>query len=652
MIIAVKPALSNIPFRNQLRTRLALAFVALVVVSIVVVTAFTLYQVREQTAQQTFRQLESVAQLKQNQISRWLQNANEQLSVIFTNLNSDGAIARLLTAPQSADQNAVAISAALQNTFQTLGQNSGDQKTTTTEVFIYDDQGRVIASSDPNSVSKIVTLQPYFQPSLTVEYTQSPYYAVGSDQLDMVITHPIKNSLDQIVGVIAAHLNLGVLGDVLGERAGLGSTGETYLVSIENNYLLTPSRLSGYSLTRAYHSQGIDNALNKQDGSGIYTNYEDTATTVLGVYRWIPELNSALLAEISQNEAQSLFTQTAALIVALVIVLALIAGVIGSFAATTISRPVTELTQIATQIANGNFSMRTTVRNHTEIGALAIAFNQMTDQLTDSIVVLDKRNEELQIATSRAKEAARVKGEFLANVSHELRTPLNAIIGFSDMLLMGMSGELNPKQRHKLERLKENGVRLLTLINDILDITRIEARRVEIVNKPFSAQSLVERLSAQMAVLAEKSGLDFQTAADGNLPILIMGDEQRIEQVVINLLSNAFKFTQKGSVSLKVQADMNKETWSIAVTDTGAGIPPHALNVIFEEFRQIDGGFARAYKGSGLGLAITRNLVRLMDGQIQVDSELGNGSTFTVTLPLVPIPEKAMSVPIPVHVGV
>src|SRR5262249_33183721 len=120
----------------------------------------------------------------------------------------------------------------------------------------------------------------------------SPYYAVGSNQLDMVIAHPITGEGSQVVGVIAAHLNLAVLGDVLDERAGLGSTGETYLVSIENNYLLTPSRLPGYLLTRAYHSQGIDNALNKVDGSGTYPNYEDTPTRVLGVYRWIPDLNS------------------------------------------------------------------------------------------------------------------------------------------------------------------------------------------------------------------------------------------------------------------------------------------------------------------------------------------------------------------------
>jgi signal transduction histidine kinase len=625
----------TIPFRNQLRTQLVFSSVALVVVSIAIVTGFTLYQVHQQSAQQTFNQLESVAQIKENQIELWLESTDEQLSVIFSELSVDGGVAAYLKTDEPTAPQAASLSNQLQHTFQALTQETDIGNQTLTEAFIYDLHGLIIASSDPTSISKVVTLQPYFQPSLSAEYTQTPYYAVGSDKLNMVTTHPITDDSGTIVGVIAGRLNLELLSSIMEERAGLGETGETYLVSVENNYLLTSSRLPGYSLTRAYHSEGIDNALNKQNGSGTYANYEDSPAAVLGVYHWIPQLNTALLAEISDAEAQTLFTQTATLIVGLVLVLVLAAAVIGSLVATSISRPITRLTHLAAQIAAGDRSQRASIRSRNEIGALALTFNQMTDQLTNNIAELDVRNEELQIATARAKEAARVKGEFLANVSHELRTPLNAIIGFSDMLLMGMSGDLNSKQRHKMERLKENGVRLLNLINDILDITRIEARRVEIVNKPFSPHVLTDRLSAQMAVLAERNGLEFTTSIDPDLPNSLTGDEQRIEQVVVNLLSNAFKFTEQGSVALEVWQNEQKGCWGITVGDTGRGIPPHALNFIFEEFRQVDGGFARAYKGSGLGLAITRNLVRLMDGQIAVESELGKGSTFTITLPVV-----------------
>ncbi|MCK6578774.1 MAG: ATP-binding protein [Anaerolineae bacterium] len=246
--------------------------------------------------------------------------------------------------------------------------------------------------------------------------------------------------------------------------------------------------------------------------------------------------------------------------------------------------------------------------------------------------------EELQIANRIARESSRAKSEFLATMSHELRTPLNAIIGFSDMLLLGMSGPLNEKQVHKMERLKENSRRLLALINDLLDLTRIEAGRVEIVQKAFSPKTLVERLAAQIESLAHESKLEFTTQVSPDMPPLLIGDEKRIEQVLLNLLSNAFKFTEKGSVSLTL--DANETHWALVVSDTGIGIPPHAQNLIFEAFRQVDGSFSRAYQGSGLGLSIARDLVRMMDGKITLKSAVGVGSTFTVTLPItVPVAE-------------
>lgn len=242
---------------------------------------------------------------------------------------------------------------------------------------------------------------------------------------------------------------------------------------------------------------------------------------------------------------------------------------------------------------------------------------------------------ELTIAKRMADEGSRIKSEFLATISHELRTPLNAIIGFSDMLLMGMNGDLNAKQTHKLERLRDNGMRLLTLINNVLDLTRLEARRVEIMNRPFSPHQLVKRMVAQMEVLAQQKLLLFNADIDAHLPVSILGDEQRIEQIIVNLLANAFKFTEKGAVTLSIDMSPSTEAWIIRVRDTGIGIPAHALNIIFEEFRQVDGSFSRNYKGSGLGLTITHNLIHLMHGYIAVESELGKGSTFTVTLPLI-----------------
>lgn len=317
------------------------------------------------------------------------------------------------------------------------------------------------------------------------------------------------------------------------------------------------------------------------------------------------------------------------------------------FVVSRVVRPIISLSRAAQAIQAGDFSRRVQVRGSDEVGQLEVAFNEMSAAVQKREADLIEQADALRVATARAKEAARVKGEFLANVSHELRTPLNAIIGFSDMLLAGMSGELNEKQQHKMGRLKENGMRLLALINDLLDLTRIESGRLEMVEKEFSPRALAERISAQMESIAVESSLKFETVIEPDVPETLSGDEKRVEQVMTNLLSNAFKFTKEGSVVLNISANQEDHTWTLAVTDTGIGIPPHAINVIFEEFRQLDGSYTRAYKGSGLGLAITRNLVRMMGGKISVKSTLDVGSTFTVVLPMsIPV-EAAKPVLVP-----
>jgi signal transduction histidine kinase len=253
-------------------------------------------------------------------------------------------------------------------------------------------------------------------------------------------------------------------------------------------------------------------------------------------------------------------------------------------------------------------------------------------ELTTSLHRSEEANKALVKANAVAKEATRLKSEFIATMSHELRTPLNAMLGFSGLLLEGMAGEFDHDTRHMIERIEANSKRLLGLINDILDIAKIEAGRFELVTQPISPRALADSWRSQMGILAQQKRLGFEIVIDPILPEQIYGDPERISQVTANLLSNAFKFTESGGVKLSLKkAD---ETWQIEVSDTGIGIPPHALNYIFDEFRQLDGSSRRSFGGTGLGLAIVRNLCLMMGGSIRVSSELDQGSTFTVTLPL------------------
>ncbi len=264
----------------------------------------------------------------------------------------------------------------------------------------------------------------------------------------------------------------------------------------------------------------------------------------------------------------------------------------------------------------------------TALGQTRIA----NDALANANINLEKVNTDLVRANALAKENARLKGEFMSTMSHELRTPLNAIIGFTGIMLEGMGGEVDNEARHMIQRIDANSQRLLTLINDVLDLAKIEAGRLEVVTEAMSPRELVSQWQAQMSVLADNKGLTFDVSVAPDLPEMINGDSQRLTQVVVNLLSNAFKFTDRGGVRLDVERE--GDNWTIRVTDSGVGIPPHAINYIFDEFRQLDGSTKRMYGGTGLGLAIVRNLCRMMSGSVRVTSELGKGSVFTVTLPL------------------
>lgn len=319
-----------------------------------------------------------------------------------------------------------------------------------------------------------------------------------------------------------------------------------------------------------------------------------------------------------------------------------------------ITNPINQLTTATEKLAGGDFSQQIELHTGDELTVLAHAFNSMATRIQKQVADLEQRskeigsqneelkrvNRELDVARAKAEDASRIKSEFLAVMSHELRTPLNAINGFAQIILAGMSGELTPKQRENVERILANGEHLLSLINDILDISKIEAGTITLIPKPFLLREWFDQISTQTSSLAEKKKLKTETSLDSKLPDQIVGDQARLRQIAINLISNAVKFTETGEI--KVEARQTDDSrWQLIVSDTGPGIPPHAQEYIFEAFRQVDSSTQRTHEGSGLGLAIARNLVRMMQGTINVKSKVGEGSTFTVELPLlVPEPEK------------
>ncbi|MCW5592701.1 MAG: HAMP domain-containing histidine kinase, partial [Burkholderiales bacterium] len=233
--------------------------------------------------------------------------------------------------------------------------------------------------------------------------------------------------------------------------------------------------------------------------------------------------------------------------------------------------------------------------------------------------------------TAQLAEANRHKSEFLANMSHELRTPLNAIIGFSEALDARMFGELNDKQAEYIRDIHSSGRHLLSLINDILDLSKVEAGRMELQLSEFDATQALEAAMALVRERAARQGIRLALEPAPDLGA-IRADERRLKQILLNLLSNAVKFTPPGGC-VTIRARRASGALEVSVSDTGVGIAPEDHQAIFEEFRQVGGDATRKAEGTGLGLALTRRLVALHGGTIRVESEPGRGSTFTFTIP-------------------
>ena len=241
---------------------------------------------------------------------------------------------------------------------------------------------------------------------------------------------------------------------------------------------------------------------------------------------------------------------------------------------------------------------------------------------------------------TREAELERMKSVFVSSVSHELRTPLNAILGYADMLKETVYGPVSDEQRNALERITVNGRRQLSIVNDLLDQAQIEAGTLKIKVTPFAPDDLIDDVMSMMDVLAQAKKLELVSHIADDVPSALPGDRQRLHQILINLVGNAIKFTDEGNIRVRVYRP-NTFQWALQVSDTGCGIPLDAQSYIFDPFQQIDGSATREHAGSGLGLSIVKQLTALMGGEITLTSQVGEGSTFTVTLPLVPIQEES-----------
>jgi signal transduction histidine kinase/CheY-like chemotaxis protein len=508
------------------------------------------------------------------------------------------------------------------------------------QLYVGNLSGRAVAAAPPAVVGLDYSQWNYVKQVLNpgrigATYSDAVRTRGDASVAAVVIAVPILNAQRHLLGFLAGTVDLSEV-QRLSTYSQIGQNGQAVVVDRQGRVISHP-RLDWRMEAKDLSSSGIfQQSLGHDTGVVWYTDPDGNVARVAGFATvpvvgwkvWVSQPVADLRSELSPLIVSTLEWMLVAIVLALVL---------GFVAATWISRPVVELTRAAGRIAQGDIKTPVTVKERfaaREMRELAQTFSQMAHQLSAAYQTLEEkvtqRTAELQSANQELARANKLKSEFLANVSHELRTPLSAIIGFSQILLDGIDGPINEEQQQDILQVNKSGQSLLALINQILDLSKIEAGKMELVLERVELPTLIGSVLESISPLAQEKGLRIDTRFASGLPAAEV-DPTRLKQILINLLSNAVKFTERGHIEVIAQA--SGRMVRIAVKDTGIGISAEAQKVIFEEFVQGDGSSTRRHGGTGLGLSIVRKLVEMHGGAITVVSEPGLGSTFTFTVP-------------------
>ena len=513
-----------------------------------------------------------------------------------------------------------------------------------TNIYVADVEGKQIARTGTEELESVSKIWSFQVAKGGDELVSDIYLKPVTSEPMQTITLPIMDS-GAVVGVLSADISFQrVMCSVM--DIDVGGNGNVVVVA-DNGRVVAHTHMEQVPELDLSRLSAVEAVLAGEEGTMKgYT--DELGRQVLGSYTPIRELGWGVVIQRPLADIDAEVGQLRTTILWVTIAGVFLAVLAGALVARQIAKPIGQLASASERVAQGDLSTPVDVKSSNEVGVLAHSFNQMIVSLKKSrdelqqwgeelerrvherTAELEQRSQELADTNVSLEEMSRHKSQFLANMSHELRTPLNSIIGYTKLMLDGLDGDVNEEQRKDLHTVYINSKYLLELINGLLDLSKIEAGKVVLSYQTFSISELLAGVIPSMEQLAREKGLTLTYSVAPDIDHLY-ADKAKTKQVLINILGNAVKFTNEGSIKLDVAESDGDFIFS--VTDTGIGIKEKDLEAIFDSFKQVGPAQIAGYEGTGLGLAISKQFVEMQGGRIWADSELGKGSTFTLTLP-------------------
>ena len=606
----------------KLSLRIPLVLVALVALPLIALGYFAVDRGRSALEDREHARSEALTALKQGAIEDWLDDAVHQLQVFVSSPNN------LVLLEETADG---VVSKQAQSLSELMALVAGPPSPLLSAILIRASDGEVLVATEERQVGTFRDQDRHYIDGLQGPTVQGVYYSLRTRAPTLTAAVPVVSQNGDVIAVLAANLNLDRLSEILSRDQRMGETNETYLVDT-SGFVVTQLRPSSAApLTSVITTEGVTACLEgKGSYSGTYRDYR--GVSVVGYSTWVPVLNVCMISEVDESEAVREADQLGKAVAFVGSGIALLSILIGLVFARSLVGPLERLRERAVRMSSGEEDVPLAAESNDEIGELAREFNLMAVAVAQRQAAMESLNRELEGARTTAEEANSAKSEFLSRMSHELRTPLNVVLGFAQVMKLD---PLPPEHENATGHILASGRHLLNLIDEVLDLARIETNRLQLSMEPISvavaitdATSLVQQLAQtrQITINAEPSSQDQY----------VIADRQRLRQVLLNLLSNAIKYNREGGQVTLSFALADAERCRISVTDTGPGIPLEKFDRIFDPFDRLGAERNGEIEGTGLGLALSKSLVEAMGGEVSVESSEGIGSTFSVELGLSP----------------